>query len=285
MKKILITGCSGFLGSHLTAVLENEADVSLSGITEVSDFTSSRLTVYHVDIRDRQQVFAVVAALQPHLVFHLAAVANVGFSWTHQPLTYEINFIGSSNVIEALSEYSPRSRILLMSSAELYGNCKGNACKESDPISVTSPKNPYSLSKYAMEMVGNLYRQAKDMDIVTVRSFNFTGPGQSDQFVAADFSRQIAEIESGKREAIMKVGNLTAVRDLSDVRDIARYLAVIAHQGENGGIYNLCSGKTYSIKDLLDILLSYSKKKMKWLLMRINCVPWISQRFGGIPAF
>ena len=200
MKKILITGCSGFLGSHLTGVLENEADVSLSGITEVSDFTSSKLDVYHVDIRERQRVFEVVKALQPHLVFHLAAVANVGFSWTHQALTYEINFIGSSNLVEAISEAAPRCRILLMSSAELYGNCKGDACKESDSISVTSPKNPYSLSKYAMEMVGNLYRQAKQMDIVTVRSFNFTGPGQNDQFVASDFSRQIAEIESGKRE-------------------------------------------------------------------------------------
>jgi GDP-4-dehydro-6-deoxy-D-mannose reductase len=263
MKKILITGCSGFLGSHLTTVLEKEADVSLSGITEVKDFTSPKLAVYHVDIRERQRVFEVIASLQPHLVFHLAAVANVGFSWSHQSLTYEINFIGSSNVIEALSEYSPRSRILLMSSAELYGNCSGNACKESDPISVTSPKNPYSLSKYAMEMVGNLYRQAKNMDIVTVRSFNFTGPGQSSQFVASDFSRQIAEIETGKRDAVMKVGNLSAVRDLSDVRDIARYLAVIARKGETGGIYNLCSGKTYSIKDILDILLSYSTKSIQ----------------------
>jgi GDP-4-dehydro-6-deoxy-D-mannose reductase len=262
MKKILITGCSGFLGSHLTDVLEKQAGVSLSGITEVSDFTSAKLDVHHVDIRERQRVFEVIKALQPHLVFHLAAVANVGFSWTHQSLTYEINFIGSSNLVEAINEVAPRCRILLMSSAELYGNCKGNACKESDPISVTSPKNPYSLSKYAMEMVGNLYRQAKQMDIVTVRSFNFTGPGQNDQFVASDFSRQIAEIETGKREAVMQVGNLSAVRDLSDVRDIARYLAVIANQGENGGIYNLCSGKTYSIKDILGILLSYSTKKI-----------------------
>jgi GDP-4-dehydro-6-deoxy-D-mannose reductase len=260
-KKILITGCSGFLGSHLIDTLEKEKDLILSGITEVTDYTSSKLRVYHVDIRDRQKVFEAVEAIQPELVFHLAAIANVFFAWKHQQMTYQVNFIGSSNILEAISEISPHSRVLLMSSAELYGNCRGKPCKETDLVS--SPGNPYSLSKYAMEMLGNLYRQAKDMDIVTVRSFNFTGPGQSIQFVASDFSYQIAEIEKGKREPVMRVGNLSALRDVSDVRDIARYLTIIARQGENGGIYNLCSGKFYSIKDILDMLLSFSTKEIK----------------------
>ncbi|MGD2087081.1 MAG: GDP-mannose 4,6-dehydratase [Candidatus Aminicenantes bacterium] len=260
-KKVLIIGCSGFLGSHLTDAWQKEENIVLSGITEVADFTSTRLRVYHVDIRDRQKVFAAVESIQPDLTLHLAAVANVGFSWKHQHMTYQINFIGSSNILEAISRVSPHSRILLMSSAELYGNCKGKPCKETDVID--SPGNPYSLSKYAMEMVGNLYRRAQHMDIVTMRSFNFTGPGQSDQFVASDFSHQIAEIEKGKREPVIRVGNLSAIRDISDVRDIARYLTVIAKQGENNGIYNLCSGKTYSINDLLDMLLSFSSKEIK----------------------
>jgi GDP-4-dehydro-6-deoxy-D-mannose reductase len=260
-KKILITGCSGFLGSHLIDTLEKEKDLILSGITEVTDYNSSQLKVYHVDIRDRQKVFEAVEHIQPELVFHLAAIANVFFAWKHQQMTYQVNFIGSSNILEAISEISPHSRVLLMSSAELYGNCRGKPCKETDLVS--SPGNPYSLSKYAMEMLGNLYRQAKHMDIVTVRSFNFTGPGQSIQFVASDFSYQIAEIEKGKREPIIRVGNLSALRDVSDVRDIARYLTIIARQGENGGIYNLCSGKFYSIKDILDMLLSFSTKEIK----------------------
>jgi GDP-4-dehydro-6-deoxy-D-mannose reductase len=260
-KKILITGCSGFLGSHLIDTLEKEKDLILSGITEVTDYNSSQLKVYHVDIRDRQKVFEAVEHIQPELVFHLAAIANVFFAWKHQQMTYQVNFIGSSNILEAISEISPHSRVLLMSSAELYGNCRGKPCKETDLVS--SPGNPYSLSKYAMEMLGNLYRQAKHMDIVTVRSFNFTGPGQSIQFVASDFSYQIAEIEKGKREPIIRVGKLSALRDVSDVRDIARYLTIIARQGENGGIYNLCSGKFYSIKDILDMLLSFSTKEIK----------------------
>lgn len=281
-KKILITGCSGFLGSHLTDTVEKEKNLVLSGITEVTDYTSSKLRVYHVDIRDRQKVFKAVEAIQPNLTFHLAAIANVFFSWKHQQLTYQINFIGSSNILEAISEISPHSRILLMSSAELYGNCKGEPCKETDLLS--SPGNPYSLSKYAMEMVGNLYRHIKKMDIVTVRSFNFTGPGQNYQFVASDFSHQIAEIEKGKREPVIRVGNLSAIRDVSDVRDIARYLTVIAKQGENGEIYNLCSGKTYSIKDLLDMLLSFSTKEIKVVVDKKRFRPVDIPKLGGDPS-
>jgi GDP-4-dehydro-6-deoxy-D-mannose reductase len=281
-KKILITGCSGFLGSHLTDMLEKEKDDVLSGITEVTDYTSSRLKVYHVDIRDRQKVFEAVEAIQPDLIFHLAAIANVFFSWKYQQLTYQINFIGSSNILEAISEISPHSRILLMSSAELYGNCKENACKEAKPLS--SPRNPYSLSKYAMEMVGNLYRDVKNMDIVTVRSFNFTGPGQNYQFVASDFSHQIAEIEKGKREPVIRVGNLSAIRDVSDVRDIARYVTVIAKQGENGGIYNLCSGKTYSIEYLLDTLLSFSTKEIKVVVDENKFRPVDIPKLWGDPS-
>jgi GDP-4-dehydro-6-deoxy-D-mannose reductase len=281
-KKILITGCSGFLGSHLTERVENDKNLVLSGITEVTDYNSSKLRVYHVDIRDRQNVFEVVDAIQPDLTFHLAAIANVFFAWNNQEKTYQINFIGSSNILEAISEISPHSRIILMSSAELYGNCKGKPCKETDVLS--SPVNPYSLSKCAMEMVGNLYRHVKHMDIVTVRSFNFTGPGQSPQFVASDFSHQIAEIEKGKREPVIRVGNLSAIRDVSDVRDIARYLTVIAKQGENGGIYNLCSGKSYSIKDLLDMLLSFSTKEIKIVVDKKRFRPVDIPKLGGDPS-
>lgn len=280
--KILISGCSGFLGSHLTDAWEKEDNIVLTGITEETDFISSRLSVYHVDIRDRQKVFEAVEAIQPDLTLHLAAVANVGFSWTHQQLTYQINFIGSSNIIEAISTFSPHSRIILMSSAELYGDCKDKACNETTPLS--PPRNPYSLSKYAMEMVGNLYRHSKGMDIVTLRSFNFTGPRQGSQFVASDFSHQIAEIESGKREPVIRVGNLSAIRDISDVRDISRYITVIARHGEDGGIYNLCSGNTYSIKDVLYTLLSFSTKKIEVVVDKERLRPVDIPKLWGNPA-
>lgn len=265
MKNVLITGCSGFLGPFLSETLDTSVEgggkIKISGITEVPDYKSSRITVYNIDIRDRDRVFEVVETVKPDVVFHLAAISNVGFSWKHQELTYQINFIGSSNLLEALAEFSPRCRVLLMSSAELYGASNEEKMNESLPI---SSRNPYALSKIAMEMAADLYIRSMGMDIVKLRSFNFTGPGQDRKFVASDFSYQIAEIEKGRREPVIRVGNLSAERDISDVRDIARYMAVIARSGKEvpGGIYNLCSGNTYSIRELLDILLSLSEKKI-----------------------
>ncbi|HLP60271.1 MAG TPA: GDP-mannose 4,6-dehydratase [Candidatus Deferrimicrobium sp.] len=268
MKKILITGCSGFLGTFLSRHLR-EGDgqtgnhinpFEVSGITEEADYKSSQIMVHHVDIRDREKVFSAVEAVKPDVTFHLAAVANVGYSWKNQASTYEINFIGSSNLLEALGEFVPGSRVLLMSTAELYGKSQQNVMDENTP---TTARNPYALSKKAMEMLGDLYLDAQKLDIIKLRSFNFTGPGQDRKFVASDFSYQIAEIEKGKREPIIRVGNLSAVRDISDVRDIARFLKVIAEKGESGGIYNLCSGKAYSIRELLDILLSLAAVKIE----------------------
>lgn len=282
-KNILITGCSGFLGSHLIDCFEKEYRIKgalkLAGITEIIEYSSPRLDVYHVDLRDRQKVFEAVEAIKPDLTFHLAAVANVGYSWKHQKLTYEVNFIGTSNLLEAVSEISPDSRVLLMSSAELYGGCSAKPCNETTPI--VNPKNPYSLSKVAMEMVGELYIKAFNLEVIRVRSFNFTGPRQSKQFMASDFSYQIAKIELGKQDPVIRVGNLSVIRDISDVRDIARYLTVIAEKGENGNIYNLCSGKTYSIQDILEILISLSFKKIEVIVDESKLRPVDVQKLWG----
>lgn len=275
MKKILLTGCSGFLGSFmdqkllevreraepfLEKVPGGRRQIDVHGITEVAGYESPGITVHHVDIRDREKVFSSVDSIKPDVTFHLAAVANVGYSWKNQASTYEINFIGSSNLLEALAEFSPGSRVLLMSTAELYGKSQKDAMDEDTP---TAARNPYALSKMAMEMLGDLYLDSKRLDIIKLRSFNFTGPGQDRKFVASDFSFQIAEIEKGKREPVIRVGNLSAIRDISDVRDITRYLNVIAEKGEPGGIYNLCSGRAYSIRELLDILLSLATVKIE----------------------
>ncbi len=255
---VLITGCSGFLGHHLADALEKEYPdgIELSGLTEIKGFHSSRMRVFHVDIRERDNVFKAVQTIRPDLTFHLAAIANVGFSWRNQELTYQVNVVGTSNLLEAIKMYSPRSRVLLMSSGELYGDTCGQKCSES--MSLTRPRNPYAVSKHAMEMVGNLYVESSELKIITLRAFNFTGPFQDPQFVASDFSRQIAAIERGEQEPVIRVGNLSAVRDISDVRDVARYLAVISRKGKTGGLYNLCSGNTYAVKDILNILVGLS---------------------------
>ncbi len=262
MKKILISGCSGFLASFLVERLKTHSTdpVEIYGFTEEADYKSDDFTVLNLDIRDKDALFKMVETVKPDLTFHLAAVSNVGFSWKHQRLTYEINFIGSSDLLEALSIYSPKSRVLLMSSAELYGATSHQLLDESIP---TTAANPYAVSKKAMELAGDLYLKSSQLEIIKCRSFNFTGPRQDKKFVSSDFSYQIAQIEKGLKEPRISVGNLSAVRDISDVRDIARYLQVISEKGENGGIYNLCCGQAFAIKDLLHMLLAQSSAKIE----------------------
>lgn len=293
MSRILVTGCSGFLASYLIKQLTKGQYDDISGITEITTFTSDEFKVFHVDIRERNEVFELIQSLKPDVIFHLAAISNVGFSWKNQKLTYEVNFIGSSNIIEAVDLYSPESRIILMGSAELYGDCGQGPIDEKCNISA---KNPYALSKLAMEMVGDLYINSRDLDIIKIRSFNFTGPGQEVKFVCSDFAFQIAMIEKGKKDPVIKVGNLTAVRDISDVRDIARYLSVIARKGRSGDVYNLGSGFSFSIKEILDILLSCSEVEIEVFedseklrpvdipVLTCDCT-LIRNRFGCRPAY
>ncbi len=258
MDKVLITGCSGFLSSYLTKELNSDR-TKILGITE-ENFHSDEYEVIKTDIRDAAGIERIIKEFNPDKIFHLAAISNVGYSWINPGLTYEINLIGSSNVLESASKYSPSARIILMSSAEVYSRItNGKLSEESE----TSPDNPYALSKLAMEMAADLYINSKNMDIIKIRAFNFTGPGQNDSFVSPDFAKQIAGIERLERDPVIKVGNLTAERDFSDVRDISRFLSVIGRSGKSGEIYNLCSGKVYKISDILNSLLELSTKDIK----------------------
>lgn len=268
MKEILITGCSGFLGKHLSKFLLDK-DCIISGITEISSFKSKAIKVYHCDIRDREGIAEILKKEKPSTIFHLAAIASVGFSWKNEYNTYEINFLGSLNLLEAVFSYSPHSKVILMSSAEVYGKKEGVITEESN----VEIRNPYSLSKYAMEILGDLFVKSKNLNIIKTRSFNFSGPGQSLGFVVSDFAFQIAKIEKGEQDPQIKVGDLSICRDFSDVRDIVRYLYLIDLKGQNHKTYNLCSGKVYSIKNLLDILLNLSKIKIQVVVDKTKLRP------------
>ncbi len=258
-KKVLISGCSGFLADYLVREFP-EDEYSLYGITEVKDFINNKIKVFNTDIRNKSEIDNIIKDIDPDIVFHLAAISNVGFSWKDPGLTYDVNFIGSSNLFESLRKYSPNAKVLLMSSAEVYKVEDEKIITENSPVEIT---NPYALSKYSMELLGDLYQRSYGMSVFTVRSFNFTGPGQSKDFVVSDFSFQIASIEKGIFDPVIRVGNLSAKRDFSDVRDIARYLKVIQGKAEPGEKINICSGHSYSIKELLDILLGMSKVEIK----------------------
>jgi GDP-4-dehydro-6-deoxy-D-mannose reductase len=240
MNRILVTGCSGFLAAHLLKRLQREDRNKIFGITEVPGFTYPDVEVFQVDIRRRDDIAHVLGIIRPDITFHLAAVTNVGFAWKNPQLTYDVNFMGTSNLLEALQASAPDSRLILMSSAEVYQTCGQGPIDENCP---TVCLNPYAFA----------------MNVCKIRAFNFTGPGQGSQFVASDFANQIAKIERGERPPIIRVGNLAAIRDFSDVRDVARYLRIIGGKSAGGEVFNLCSGRAYSIRQVLDILLAQAR--------------------------
>jgi len=254
MPNVLITGCSGFLGRHLAAWLQRDPQYQLIGMTDETGVTVPGVDLHTMDIRDRDGLCKAISEWKPAQVFHLAAITNVGFSWQCQRLTYEVNFMGSLNLLEALVKYAPQSRILVMSSAEM----DGLGLEETPEGAQISIRSPYALSKAAMEMLASLFNARHALEVIPVRAFNFTGPGQQPQFVAPDFAMQVARIEAGLAPALIRVGNLSARRDFSDVRDMARYVAAAGFKGTKGRLMRLGSGRVIPVKRILDILLSLS---------------------------
>lgn len=250
-------------------------------MTEVPGFSYPQVEVSQVDIRRRDDVLHMVASIRPDVIYHLAAVTHVGFAWKNPAMTYEVNFMGSSNLLEAILPVMPHARVVLMSSAEVYRGGGETPIHEASPV---ESQNPYAVSKLAMEMLGDLYWKAHGLNVCKLRAFNFTGPGQDAKFVASDFASQIAAIEKGRQKAVIRVGNLAAVRDFSDVRDIARFVWVLGQKGQGGEVYNLCSGCSYSIKTILDVLLAQAAKPIRVEVDAAKFRPLDNPQINGDPS-
>jgi GDP-4-dehydro-6-deoxy-D-mannose reductase len=186
-------------------------------------------------------------------VFHLAAVTNVRSSWQARRETLETNVLGTHNLLEAVRLEAPRARVLFVSSSDVYGDAeKGETpLAEDRPFCVT---NPYAYSKAAGEMMCGFYERIEGLDIVIVRQFPHTGPGQAPEFVCADWARQVVRIERGESEPVLRVGNLDVRRDFSDVRDVVEAYVALVRKGQRGEVYNVCSGKAVALREILDFL-------------------------------
>ncbi len=201
----------------------------------------------------------VVAAVKPDLVFHLAAMAEVKRSFDAPWETLANNIGAQVHLLEALRETMPQARVLIVSSAEIYGSAGGVL----DEDVAFAPTNPYSVSKVAQDMLGLQYYLAYNMPIIRARPFNHLGPGQARGFAASDFASQIAAIEAGQHPPVMYVGNLNAERDFTDVRDVVRAYYLMLTQGDPGAVYHVCSGQGHSIQEVLDLLLSMSSVQIE----------------------
>ena len=260
--RALITGIGGFAGSHLTRYLLAHTDLDIWGLDLVEGRAAqfrSRVTL-HVGnmLMDLSVLKHLFAEAKPDYVFHLAAQAFVPTSWEDPWSTLENNIRGQLNVLLAAVALGTLPRVLVVGSVDEYGLVAPGELPigEDNPL---RPNSPYAVSKVAQDMLGYQYYASHGLPVIRVRPCNHIGPGQSPAFVASAFAKQIAEAEAGLREPVVRVGNLEARRDLSDVRDIVRGYYLAASEGEPGKVYVLGAERSYAIRDLLDGLIALSE--------------------------
>lgn len=260
--RALITGIAGFAGSHLAELLLNGGD-EVSGTLFPGESTRNveacekDLRLFVCDIRDVGAVNSLIEEVRPEEIYHLAAITFIPDSIVEPRLTFETNLLGSMNIFEAAKKLAGKPSVLFVGSADEYGLVRGNELpiNEQNPL---RPSNPYSVSKASASMLAYQYGVSEQLNIVRVRPFNHTGPRQSPQFVCSDFARQIAEVEKGQRAPEIRVGNLRPKRDFTDVRDVVRAYRDVLRHGESCEVYNICSGKSVEIREILNILISAS---------------------------
>jgi len=256
--RVLLTGIAGFAGSHLAEYLVRQADVELHGVIHRHDrriqHLHGQLQLHRGDLRNALWVMELIQTVEPDYLMHLAAWSDVGGSWQQPWTTYELNIQCQLNLLEALARVRPQCRTLVVTSNEIYGLVRAEdlPIDEATPL---RPNSPYGVSKAAQDLMALQYWNSHRLPTLRVRSFNHIGPGQSDDFVASAFARQIAEIELGIRPPVVAVGNLDAQRDFTDVRDVVRAYWLVLTRGQPGEAYNIGSGKSYSVRWLLDTLL------------------------------
>jgi GDP-4-dehydro-6-deoxy-D-mannose reductase len=261
--RFLITGVGGFAGSHLADWLLAAPGAETPEVwgcdltSERRPFHPPELRLVATDLRDPEAARGLIERVRPDRIFHLAGQAYVGDSWADPWQTLETNLRAQVNLLEAVVASGMRPRVLVVGSADEYGP----VTPEQLPLTETHelrPDSPYSVSKVGQDLLGLQYYLSYELPVVRVRPFNHIGPRQNRRFVAASFAAQIAGIEAKHLAPVLRVGNLAARRDFTDVRDVVRAYALVLEQGELGEVYNIGSGRSRSIAEVLQGLLALS---------------------------
>ena len=278
MRRVLVTGVTGFAGSHLVDYMLTRNDCEIFGIQrwrsplENVEHFKDRITLVECDLRDASSTRDTLERIRPEWIFHLAAQSFVPTSWSAPTESLTTNVLGQLNIFEAVRRIGLTCRIQLACSSEEYGMVFADELpiKETNPL---RPLSPYAVSKVAQDMLGYQYWMSWKVDCVRTRGFNHEGPRRGPVFVASDFAKQIADIEKGRKPPVLHVGNLEARRDFTDVRDMVRGYWLALEKCEPGEVYNLCSGKAYSIQEVLDLLLGMTKQKIEVRQDRLRLRP------------
>jgi len=249
--KVLITGGSGFVGRYLAAHCAEQGDDVV---------TLDRSGDEPIDITDREATRAALAKHEPEVVYHLAALSHVGDSWSDPSAVYRVNIEGTAHVLDGARATGVR-RVVVVGSAEEYGRVDAAdlPLREDAPL---RPTTPYGVSKIAASYLALQALLAYGLDVIRVRAFSHTGPGQSDRFLVPALARRIAVAEREQRDEI-RAGSLDPVRDLSDVRDVASAYRLLAEHGTAGAVYNVCSGSGVSVREIADHLLAAARRPLR----------------------
>ncbi len=262
--RVLITGVTGFVGRHLAQVLSTQKGVEIYGLRRPGSKKSAAkpVSLAACDVRDAKKLTFVLKKIKPSRIFHLAAAASVSQSWQHPELTFQSNVDGTRCLLEAVKQVCPRARVLVASSAEVYGSCQNPRQKltEASPL---RPINPYAVSKIAQEFTAYQYFASCGLQVIRTRAFNHIGPGQSDVYMAGSFAKQVALIEAGRQKAVVQVGNLEAIRDFTDVRDVVKVYRQCLEKGVAGEVYNVASGYGHKVGEILRFYLQQSAVTIK----------------------
>ncbi len=265
--RILITGIAGFAGSHLAELLVRDGEEVAGTVfpgenTRNIEAVRSEVRLVSCDLRDAKETEGTVSDLEPEEIYHLAARTFIPDSVVDPRATFDTNLYGTLNLFEAAKKIPSAPMVLFVGSADEYGRVEESELPISEQAPLR-PTNPYSVSKVSASMLAYQYGVSGPMRVVRVRPFNHTGPRQEARFVCSDFARQIVEAEKGRRPPEVRVGNLTPKRDFTDVRDVVRAYRDILRGGKSCEVYNICSGESLSVGEILQELLAASQIQMR----------------------
>jgi GDP-4-dehydro-6-deoxy-D-mannose reductase len=261
--RILVTGVTGFAGSHLAEALLAQGGHRVIGVArqgtwpEACCHLAAQVELYACDLCAGEALEQILRAVQPERIYHLAGYPHAGRSFQEADAAWQGNLTATRSLYDAVVRWGGRPRILFVGSGLVYGDSATGVqgCSENDLL---RPDNPYATSKAAADLASYQYTRYPGLDIVRVRPFNHIGPRQAPQFAVSNFARQLAAIESGRQPPVLQTGNLQSYRDLSDVRDVVAAYMLVMEQGRSGEVYNVGSGQSYAVQFVLERLIALS---------------------------